>query len=55
MSAKAVAYRVQGRNSMTCMTRTGQPKKARKKSNKTAEKNTSNGILAKNKTFPERE
>jgi Tfp pilus assembly protein PilF len=49
MSAKAVAYPVQDRNSMTCTTKTGQPKKLRKKLDRTAEKNTSNGTLAKNK------
>ncbi len=48
MSAKAVAYPVQDRNSMTCMTRTDQQMKPKKKSDKTAEKNTLNGILAKN-------
>jgi hypothetical protein len=48
MSAKAVAYPVQDRNSMTCMTRTGQQMKPKKKLDKTAEKNTLNGILAKN-------
>ena len=48
MSAKVVAYPVQDRNSMTCMTRTGQQMKPKKKSDKTAEKNTLNGILAKN-------
>ncbi len=49
MSAKAVAYPVQDRNSTTYMTRIGQPMKLTKKSDRTAEKNTSNGILAKNK------
>jgi hypothetical protein len=48
MSAKAVAYPVQDRSSMTCMTRTGQQMKPKKKLDKTAEKNTLNGILAKN-------
>jgi hypothetical protein len=48
MSAKAVAYPAQGRNSMTCMTRIGQQMKPKKKSDKTAEKSTLNGILAKN-------
>ncbi len=49
MFAKAVAYPVQDRNSMTCTTRTDQLMKLRKKLDKTAEKNTLNGILAKNK------
>ena len=49
MSAKAAAYLVQGRNSMTCTTRIDQLMKLRKKLDKTAEKNTLNGILAKNK------
>ena len=49
MSAKAVAYPVQDRNSTTYMTRTDQPMKPRKKLDRTAEKNTLNGILAKNK------
>jgi hypothetical protein len=48
MSAKAVAYPVQDRNSMTCMTRTDQHMKPKKKLDKTAEKNTLNGTLAKN-------
>jgi hypothetical protein len=48
MSAKAVAYPVQDRNSMTYMTRIGQQMKLKKKLDKTAEKNTLNGILAKN-------
>ena len=34
---------------MICGTRTGQRKKQRKSEKRTAEKNTSNGILAKNK------
>jgi hypothetical protein len=55
MSAKVAAYLVQGRNSMTCMTRTGQLTKLRKKNVRTAEKNTSNGTLAKNKAVPGRE
>jgi hypothetical protein len=55
MSAKAAVYPVQGRNSTTYMTRTGQLKRLKRKSDRTAEKNTSNGILAKNKTIPERE
>jgi hypothetical protein len=55
MSVKAVVYPVQGKNSMTCMIRTGQTMRPRKKSDRTAEKNTLNGTLAKNKTFPERE
>ncbi len=54
MSVKAAAYLVQGRNSTTYMTRTDQPKKPRKKSGRTAEKNTSNGTLAKNKLPPKR-
>ena len=49
MSAKAAVYPVQGKNSMTYMTKTDQQMKARKKLDRTAEKNTSNGILAKNK------
>jgi hypothetical protein len=49
MSAKAAVYPVQGKNSMIYMTKTDQAKKLRKKSERTAEKNTSNGILAKNK------
>jgi hypothetical protein len=49
MSAKAAAYRVQGKNSTTYMTKTVRLKKLKKKSDRTAEKNTSNGILAKNK------
>jgi hypothetical protein len=52
MSAKVAAYPAQDRNSMTCMTRTDQPKKLRKKTDRTAERNTSNGTLAKNRTFP---
>ena len=52
MYVKAAVYPVQDRNSMTCTTRTGQPKKPRKKLDRTAEKSTSNGTLAKNKTFP---
>ena len=38
-----------GKNSMTTETKIGQPKKQPKKRKKTAEKNTSNGILARNK------
>ncbi len=49
MSAKAVVCPVQGRNSMTCTTRTGPLTRLRKKLDKAAEKNTLNGILAKNK------
>ena len=49
MSAKAAVYPVQDRNSMTYMTRTDQLMKLRKKLDRTAEKNTLNGILAKNK------
>jgi hypothetical protein len=48
MSAKAAVYHVQGRNSTTSMTGTDQPRKPRKKSERTAEKNISNGTLAKN-------
>jgi hypothetical protein len=40
MSAKAVAYPAQGRNSMICMIRIGQLKKPTKKLGRTAEKNT---------------
>jgi hypothetical protein len=36
------------------MTRIGQPMKQTKKLDRTAEKNTSNGILAKNKIAPEK-
>ena len=54
MSAKAAAYLVQGRNSTTYMTRIAQPMKPTKKLDRTAEKNTSNGILAKNKIDTER-
>jgi hypothetical protein len=49
MSARAAAYPVQGKNSTTCMTRTGQRRKPMKKLGKPAVKNTSNGTLAKNK------
>jgi hypothetical protein len=49
MSAKAVAYPVQDRNSTTYTTRTDLRMKPRKKLDKPAEKNTLNGILAKNK------
>ena len=52
MSAKAVAYPVQGKNSTTYMTKTDQTEKLKRKSDRTAEKNTSNGILAKNKLPP---
>jgi hypothetical protein len=55
MSAKAAVYLAQGRNLTTFTTRTGHPKKTRKKNARTAEKNTSNGILVKNKAVPERE
>jgi hypothetical protein len=55
MSAKVAAYRVRVRNSMICMIRTGRLMKLPKKSVKTAEKNTSNGTLAKNKAVPMRE
>jgi hypothetical protein len=54
MSAKAVAYPARGRNSMIYMTRTGQPMKPTKKLGRTAEKNTLNGILARNKFAPEK-
>ena len=53
MSAKA-ACPVQGKNSMIYMTKTDLPKKLRKKSERAAEKNTSNGILAKNKPMVEK-
>jgi hypothetical protein len=53
MSAKVAAYPVQGRNLTTFTTRTGHPKKPRKKNGRTAEKNTSNGTLAKNRAVPE--
>ena len=49
MFAKAAVYHALGKNSMTTETKIGQPKKQPKKRKKTAEKNTSNGILAKNK------
>jgi hypothetical protein len=54
MSAKAAAYPVRGRNSMICMTRTGRLMKPTKKLGRTAEKNTLNGILARNKFAPEK-
>jgi hypothetical protein len=54
MFAKAVVYLVQGKNSMICMTRTGQQTKPTKKSGRTAEKNTLNGILARNNFAPEK-
>jgi len=44
-----VACHALGKNSMTTETKIGQPKKQPKKRKKTAEKNTSNGILARNK------
>jgi hypothetical protein len=40
MSAKAAAYPVQGRNLTIYMTRTGQPKRPRKKLDRPAVKNT---------------
>ncbi len=40
MSAKVAAYPVQGKNSMTYMTKIGQHTKPRKKQNRTAKKNT---------------
>jgi len=55
MSAKAAAYLVQGRNSTIYMTRTGQLLNLPKKSVRTAEKNTLNGTLAKNRAVPGRE
>jgi hypothetical protein len=48
MSVKAVVYPVQGRNLMICTTRTDPPLNLRMKLERAAEKNTSNGILAKN-------
>jgi len=48
MSAKAAACPVRGKNSTTCMIRIGQQLKLRQKSERTAEKNTLNGTLAKN-------
>jgi hypothetical protein len=54
MSAKAAVYPVQGRNSMTYMTRTGQQMKPTMKLDRTAEKNTLNGILARNKLWLKR-
>jgi len=54
MFAKAAVYLVQGRNSMICMTKTGQLMKPTKKLGRTAEKNTLNGILARNKFAPEK-
>ncbi len=51
MSAKAAVYPAQGRNSMTYMTRIDQLMKLMKKLDRTAEKNTLNGILAKNKSL----
>jgi len=50
MSAKAVAYHVPAKNSTIYTTKTDQPKRQMTKSERAAEKNTSNGILAKNKT-----
>jgi len=44
MSAKAAVYPAQGRNSTTYMTRTDPLMKQRKKLDRTAEKNTLNGI-----------
>jgi hypothetical protein len=52
MFARAAAYRVQGKNSTTCTTRTDLNKKLKLRNEKPAEKNTSNGILAKNKLPP---
>lgn len=49
MSAKAAVYLALGKNSMIYMIRTGQNTKQKKKSDKTAEKNTSNGILARSR------
>jgi hypothetical protein len=54
MSARAVGYPVQGRNSTTHMTKTDQLTKPPMKPVKTAKKNTSNGILAKNSSNPKR-
>jgi len=49
MSAKAAVYSAQDKNSMTYMTRTDPLMKPKKKLDRTAEKNTLNGILAKNR------
>jgi hypothetical protein len=53
MSAKAAVYPAPVKNSMICTTKTGQPKKPMKKSDRTAKKNTSNGTLAKNSSASE--
>ncbi len=44
MFAKAAVYHALGKNSMTCTTKTDQLMKPKKKQNRTAKKNTSNGI-----------
>jgi hypothetical protein len=49
MCAKAAVYPAQGRSSTTCMTRTDPLMKTKKKLDRTAEKNTLNGISAKNR------
>jgi hypothetical protein len=54
MSARAVDYLVQVRNSTMHVTKTDQPTRPPKKHVKTAKKNTSNGTLAKNKSDPKR-
>jgi hypothetical protein len=54
MSARAVGYLVQVKNSTMHVTKTDQPMRPPKKPVKTAKKNTSNGILAKNKVDPKR-
>ena len=54
MSARAVGYPVQVRNSMMHVIKTDQPTRPTKKPVKTAKKNTLNGTLAKNKSDPKR-
>jgi len=49
MSAKAVVYPAQAKSSMIYMIRTDPLMKPKKKLDRTAEKNTLNGILAKNR------
>jgi hypothetical protein len=53
MYAKAAAYHVPGKNSMTCMTKIDQLTKLKMKQNKLAKKNISSGILAKNESGQE--
>jgi len=49
MSAKAAAYHAQVKNSMITRTKTGLMTRQKRKLDRIAEKNTSNGILARNK------